>query len=289
MAIKLPDQPWNEGDSFVVDETGLEYTYNGEVWVSEGKEIDLSGLAEEDHNHSEYLLLDGGTLTGVVTVDRETGEMFVLRKSGDKTLKMWADGTIDQPDINANTSDNNMVNRKNLKDAVAGYLKKGGTQTLDEGRFLLKHPKADGTGSYSYIDIDGDEMGLYHVKTPTNDVHAANKKYVDDNSSLGRPFVYGDPNQTGQFTTASGGTSIYFNMTDLNGKTRRHRTGPDFDWPTELRYTIWDEDGILVHAGLTGFRTDYVDNKLQFKQCRPLYDQGLVDGTTYYINLEGYW
>ena len=41
MAVSLPPQPWTEGMSFVVDETGLEYTYNGEVWVSEGKEIDI--------------------------------------------------------------------------------------------------------------------------------------------------------------------------------------------------------------------------------------------------------
>lgn len=222
MAIKLPDQPWNEGDSFVVDETGLEYTYNGEVWVSEGKEIDLSGLAEEDHNHSEY-------------------------------------------------------------------LGKSGTQTLDDGRWLLRHPKADGSGIFSYIDIDGDEMGLYHVKTPTNDVHAANKKYVDDNTSLGRPFVYGNSDLAGGFVLASGSTSIYFNKTDANGKTRRHRHSPDFQWDGSLRYTIWDENGVLVHAGLTGLSTDYADDKLQFKQCRPLYDMGLVADTTYYVTLEGYW
>ena len=125
MAIKLPDQPWNEGDSFVVDETGLEYTYNGEVWVSEGKEIDLSGLAEEDHDHNGTYSLEGHN----------------------------------------HNSD---------------YLKKGGTQTLDAGRWLLKAPKTDGTGNWSYIDIDGDEIGLYHVKTPTNSEHAANMQYVDD-------------------------------------------------------------------------------------------------------------
>jgi hypothetical protein len=47
MAISLPQQPWTEGMSFVVDETGLEYTYNGEVWVSEGQEIDLT------HDHDD--------------------------------------------------------------------------------------------------------------------------------------------------------------------------------------------------------------------------------------------
>ena len=41
MAVQLPPQPWKEGDSFVVDETGLEYTFNGELWVSDGQELDL--------------------------------------------------------------------------------------------------------------------------------------------------------------------------------------------------------------------------------------------------------
>ena len=128
MAIKLPNQPWKEGDSFVVDETGLEYTYNGEVWVSEGKEIDLSGLAEEGHTHE---------------LEDHTHELQ-----------------------NHNHSE---------------YLGKGGTQTLDEGRWLLKHPKADGSGNFSYIEIDtNDNMGLYHVKYPENAVHAANMQYVDD-------------------------------------------------------------------------------------------------------------
>ena len=33
MAIQLPEKPWSEGDSFIVEDTGLEYTFNGEVWV----------------------------------------------------------------------------------------------------------------------------------------------------------------------------------------------------------------------------------------------------------------
>ena len=144
MAIKLPDQPWNEGDSFVVDETGLEYTYNGEVWVSEGKEIDLSGLAEEDHAHDGTYSLEGHT--------HEESEHD-------------HNGTYSLEGHNHNSE----------------YMKKGGTQTLDEGRFLLKHPKADGSGSFSYIEIDtSDNMGLYHVKYPENPVHAANMQYVDD-------------------------------------------------------------------------------------------------------------
>ena len=173
-------------------------------------------------------------------------------------------------------------------DHDADYLKNSGEQTLDEGNWKVRKPNNQG-GKYTYIEIDNDEMGLYHVKDPTNAVHAANKKYVDDNTSLGRPFVYGNSDLAGHFTMANAHTSVYLNKTDANGRTRRHRHAPDFNWNTELKYTIWDENGVLVHAGLTSHATDYSDDKLQFKNCRALYDMGLVTDTLYYINLEGYW
>ena len=98
------------------------------MWVSEGKEIDLSGLAEEGHTHE------------------------------------LEDHTHELQDHNHSE-----------------YLGKGGTQTLDEGRWLLKHPKADGSGTSPTLKlILMTNMGLYHVKYPENAVHAANMQYVDD-------------------------------------------------------------------------------------------------------------
>ena len=41
MAIQLPEKPWSEGDSFIVEDTGLEYTFNGLVWVSTRGTIDV--------------------------------------------------------------------------------------------------------------------------------------------------------------------------------------------------------------------------------------------------------
>ena len=44
--ITLPEQPWQEGDDFTVEETGVRYVYDGEKWLSEsGTEADLSGFA----------------------------------------------------------------------------------------------------------------------------------------------------------------------------------------------------------------------------------------------------
>ena len=41
--------------SFVVDETGLEYTFNGEVWVSEGQEIDLTHDHDDEYASKDEL------------------------------------------------------------------------------------------------------------------------------------------------------------------------------------------------------------------------------------------
>jgi len=42
---QLPQQPWNEGDKFTNDATGVEYTFDGVKWLaSGGEELDLSGF-----------------------------------------------------------------------------------------------------------------------------------------------------------------------------------------------------------------------------------------------------
>jgi len=42
---QLPQQPWNEGDTFTNDATGVEYTFDGVKWLaSGGEELDLSGF-----------------------------------------------------------------------------------------------------------------------------------------------------------------------------------------------------------------------------------------------------
>ena len=44
--ITLPEKPWEKGDDFTVEETGVRYVYDGEKWLSEsGEAADLSGFA----------------------------------------------------------------------------------------------------------------------------------------------------------------------------------------------------------------------------------------------------
>ena len=43
MSIQLPSQPWQEGDTFTNDATGVEYTFDGVKWLaSGGEELDMS-------------------------------------------------------------------------------------------------------------------------------------------------------------------------------------------------------------------------------------------------------
>ena len=65
--IQLPEKPWNEGDTFTNDTTGVEYTFDGVKWLaSGGEELDLSGfvtdaqlVAVEDASVMRDEVLDG--------------------------------------------------------------------------------------------------------------------------------------------------------------------------------------------------------------------------------------
>jgi len=60
----LPNKPWNEGDKFTNDATGVEYTFDGVKWLaSGGEELDLSEiearLEELESHHPDPVPLEG--------------------------------------------------------------------------------------------------------------------------------------------------------------------------------------------------------------------------------------
>ena len=97
--ITLPKQPWTEGDSFVVEETGVTYRFDGEKWLSEsGEEADLSGFATK-------VQLDEVDRTAVMRDDalkkehdEESAKQSVVNAGVVKSLDdlFWRDVTLDE-------------------------------------------------------------------------------------------------------------------------------------------------------------------------------------------------
>ena len=61
----------------------------------------------------------------------------------------------------------------------ATKMSKSGEQMLTEGAWRIKQPKSGG-GNSTFININDNEMHLYHVAYPESPTHAANMQYVDD-------------------------------------------------------------------------------------------------------------
>ena len=151
MAIQLPPQPWTEGLSFVVDETGLEYTYNGEVWVSEGEPLDLSVYAtklqlEELEVEVEALAStrEAGVWTVATTPAVRPGEVHFA------TVSM----TLADNEVYINNEDANGTVHNWGKLAVGDYL-----EVVQE----TKSRSVADYGLFTIIDDLGGE-GIRHLK-----------------------------------------------------------------------------------------------------------------------------
>ena len=71
-----------------------------------------------------YPKKSGDTFTGTVNISINANTAFVVKKGGQDTLRIWADGTIDQDLVNRNPEDKHLVNRKNLNDKFADAANK---------------------------------------------------------------------------------------------------------------------------------------------------------------------
>ena len=54
---------------------------------------------------------------GSLVIQKSSGVMLELKKNDTTTLEFWSDGSVEQPNLGANSKDANLVTRKNLKDA----------------------------------------------------------------------------------------------------------------------------------------------------------------------------
>ena len=86
--ITLPEQPWQEGDDFTVEETGVRYVYDGEKWLSEsGTEADLSGFATKafvDQVESASIFRDESIKTELEVKDAKQTAAILVVESDNK-------------------------------------------------------------------------------------------------------------------------------------------------------------------------------------------------------------
>ena len=149
MSIQLPSQPWQEGDTFTNDATGVEYTFDGVKWLaSGGEETEIDSYVRADVDTDITPTVDdlfvtlktkrpkdaGGNFTDSnfgLAVDLDEGNTYknqfevtsrhgyALRVLGGGGREVWVGGSLSQKDGNKdNPNPENYVTRQNLDDRV---------------------------------------------------------------------------------------------------------------------------------------------------------------------------
>ena len=181
-----------------------------------GGEVDLDIL------DGRYLAKTGGTLTGQIISNRDSGAAFRVQKDGVDTASIWTSGAFETE--RTSFLDKQLVPKwfmdVNIRAATEAYLPlAGGTLTapltfkrgdkdsiqykispnsgsdfatniysLGNGQMRLRtsHTNDEGDHVGSHIVLDPNDgvptTKIYHVATPTTPTMAANKEYVDGHS-----------------------------------------------------------------------------------------------------------
>ena len=159
------DGSFTEGDKQTNPESGVEYMFHDGAWRPLGPEYNEEIQDFDDR----YLKLSGGDLTGALRIN-DSGAALTFKK----------DSSDNQFQINPNG------NSADYWTNVYGF---------NSGGVRFRVTKDNTTNSYgTCISIGVQDLtlgGTTHpwttqvnfLRTPTNDHHAANKKYVDDKSS----------------------------------------------------------------------------------------------------------
>ena len=162
-------------------------------------------------------LTKGTTFRNRFTINTTTGRSFEINGNGESNFVNPAPRMPDR-DVAAASSDKDKSYGLNVGSAKAAFIgKRSGVYKVMQP-WQIKSDTTDGTNSaYNYIDIQGEQMGLYHVKTPSgsNGHHAANVEYVNAKiddvevsiDNLGNNFM---PRAGGEFT----GEVKYSNVND---------------------------------------------------------------------------
>ena len=191
--------------------------------------------------------------------------------------------------------------------------------SIDEANEVTNDFRVRGAGG-TYISTANDELGLYHVKYPTADTHAANMKYVDDEIgkivipeipdvaepiipvkwTFAGPDVSAENLTSGQFTVRSDGSSgttggnykIYLSIYDATGNGILHSDVWTHDMSSGTVMTIAKPGfggGISMRAKTWYFNVTGSGSK-QYHRLEANYwrvNRALISGHKYIINIPG--
>lgn len=227
----FPDKPWNIGDEFENETTGVTYRYDGTKWVATG----------DSSPNVDYLPLTGGNMSGDIKMSY--GNHIDSMDANGQNFRFLTFNAAAGLDYQGGTSnDNNVINRKAMVAYVDDYLPlTGGNLT---GKLNIN------VNSGEALTINNDKIkfwssGAVALKGYTNfkDDELVTKKYVDDTvansggggssytpptfyqSNVGyenivRPGEFGMRDRNDQNTTFfSNARSIWFTYTDKDGAT----------------------------------------------------------------------
>lgn len=116
MSIQLPSKPWNEGDTFINDSTGVEYTYDGVKWIASGggeadeatldfiNEVDRTSQMrdealkkEHDEESNKQSVVNAGVVVKLDDLFWRDVELDQASRDGDKELQDQIDA-IESPE-----------------------------------------------------------------------------------------------------------------------------------------------------------------------------------------------
>lgn len=219
----FPEKPWQIGDEFENETTGVTYRYDGTKWVATGDSDPLveylpldggvmqgninmagnniTGVNPQNPTHvvnkayvdaavGDYLPLTGGELTGKLNIKVGSGEVLTI--NNDK-IKFWSSGAVALKGY-TNLKDDELVTKKYVDDAVDNSS--GGGSSYTPPCFYQNN------AGYENIVRPG-EFGLRDRNDQNTTFFSATRSiwftYTDKDGN--RPFIHGlDKDWTGYFS-----------------------------------------------------------------------------------------
>ena len=162
---QLPQQPWNEGDKFTNDATGVEYTFDGVKWLaSGGEELDLSSYVSKAGDVMTGPLETPSIKTGVIepekwwgidligalNVDNDDKPAVSIMKNGYSQMELSAVGSVSLWNGYTDFQPNDLVTKEYVDgcvDEVASALPSDPAQPVNIGTQTLEVLGSRPTGS----------------------------------------------------------------------------------------------------------------------------------------------